>query len=75
MPQIMSIDIVKKLIKSCSVGHRRFIRESKAAERYYENRNDILYGARKSRENEPLRNTDNRIPRNFHGLLVNQKAA
>lgn len=75
MPQSMTIDVVKELIKSCSVGHRRFVRESKAAERYYENKNDILYGMKKSRENDPLRNADNRIPRNFHGLLVNQKAA
>lgn len=75
MPQVMSIDVVKELIKSCSVGHRRFIRESKVAERYYENKNDILYGVRKNRDNDPLRNADNRIPRNFHGLLVNQKAA
>ena len=75
MPQVMPIDVVKELIKSCSVGHRRFIRESKVAERYYENKNDILYGVRKNRDNDPLRNADNRIPRNFHGLLVNQKAA
>lgn len=71
----MNIDVVKELIKNYSVGHRRFTRESKTAERYYENKNDILYGARKNRENDPLRNADNRIPRNFHGLLVNQKAA
>lgn len=75
MPQIMTIEVVKELIKSQSAGHRRFIRESKAAERYYENKNDILYGTRKNRDNDPLRNADNRIPRNFHGLLVNQKAA
>lgn len=75
MPQAMPIDVVKELIKSCSIGHRRFIRESKVAERYYENKNDILYGVRKNRDNDPLRNADNRIPRNFHGLLVNQKAA
>ena len=43
MPQAMTIDIVKELIKSYSAGHRRFVRESKAAERYYENKNDILY--------------------------------
>ena len=75
MLQTMPIEVVKELIKSCSVGHRRFIRESKVAERYYENKNDILYSERKNRDNDPLRNSDNRIPRNFHGLLVNQKAA
>lgn len=75
MQRVMPINVVKELIKNCSVGHRRFVRESKAAERYYENKNDILYGMKKSRDNDPLRNADNRIPRNFHGLLVNQKAA
>nr|WP_308743167.1 phage portal protein [uncultured Anaerocolumna sp.] len=29
----------------------------------------------KDETESPLRNADNRIPRNFHGLLVNQKAS
>lgn len=71
----MKIEVVKELIKYSSLNHRRHIRRSKTAERYYENKNDILYSAGKDREHDPLRNSDNRIPRNFHGLLVNQKAA
>lgn len=64
-----------KLIENKAKNHRRFLASSKEAERYYRNENDILRKSRKSREVEPLRNADNRIPRNFHGLLVNQKAA
>lgn len=64
-----------KLIENKAKNHRKFLMSSREAERYYRNENDILYKSRKSREVEPLRNADNRIPRNFHGLLVNQKAA
>ena len=49
------------------------------AERYYRNETDILINKisdeRKEDADNPLRNADNRIPRNFHGLIVNQKAA
>lgn len=44
-------------------------------ERYYRNDNDILYHNKKGNEGQPQRNADNRIPRNFYGLLVNQKTA
>lgn len=71
----MDIEVIKALIQGSSQEHRRHIRRSREAERYYENQNDILRTSGKSRENDPIRNADNRIPRNFHGLLVNQKAA
>lgn len=71
----MNIEAVKELIKCYAPGHRKHIREARTAERYYQNQNDILYVPTKRRDNDPLRNADNRIPRNFHGLLVNQKAA
>ena len=47
------------------------------AERYYRNETDILFKkSKKEDENgNPMRNADNRIPRNFHGLIVNQKAS
>lgn len=50
------------------------------AERYYRNTNDILFRDKpadreKEESDNPLRNADNRIPRNFHGLIVNQKAS
>lgn len=46
------------------------------AERYYNSKNDILNIPKKEDDNKnPLHNADNRISHNFHGLLVNQKAA
>lgn len=47
------------------------------AERYYRNETDILAPRNIEDEGEknPLRNADNRIPRNYHGLIVNQKAS
>lgn len=70
-----TIDIVRGLIKRNAPAHRRKINQSKVAERYYRNKNDILYRTDTNRDQSPLRNADNRIPRNFHGLLVNQKAS
>ena len=73
----MDLLTMKKVIKRYTTGHASFITKASTAERYYENKNDILfYDKPKEDETEsPLRNADNRIPRNFHGLLVNQKAA
>lgn len=70
-----NIEIVKNLIKQKAVKHRQHIRRCQEADRYYRNENDILHTGVRGRDNDPLRNADNRIPRNFHGLLVNQKAA
>lgn len=74
----MDLDTMKKLIKKYESGHADFVARSEVAERYYRNQTDILFRERKDIEEEsdnPLRNADNRIPRNFHGLIVNQKAA
>ncbi len=69
------IDIVKELIKNKASWHRQHMKRCQEADRYYRNENDILrYGVR-GQDPGPLRNADNRIPRNFHGLLVNQKAS
>lgn len=70
-----NIEVVKNLIKQKAVQHRQHIKRCQEAERYYRNENDILRTGVRGRDNEPLRNADNRIPRNFHGLLVNQKAS
>lgn len=74
----MDIEVMKKLIKKYTTGHADFITKSMVAERYYRNKNDILYPD-KSEDKEdaesPLKNADNRISSKFHGLLVNQKAA
>ncbi len=73
----MDIDVAKKIIKNYTVGHEAFTFRSMEAERYYSNENDILKKKPREVEKEenPLRNADNRIPHNFHGLLVNQKAS
>lgn len=75
----MEMEAVKKLIKKYTAGHGAFLAETDTADRYYRNQTDILLDPPKKRETEqgenPLRNADNRIPFNFHGLLVNQKAS
>lgn len=74
----MELDVMKKLIKRYEAGHSDLVIKTMEAERYYRNETDILVpkpDERNSEEENPLRNADNRIPRNFHGLIVNQKAS
>lgn len=71
----MDIEIIRKLIKKNEADHKNRVQIADEAERYYRNENQITKTAAKSKENNPMRNADNRIPRNFHQLLVNQKAA
>lgn len=75
----MDINAAKKLIKEYAQGHGDFVIKADVAERYYKNKNDILFRERhkdeSGEEKNPLRNADNRISHNFHGLLVNQKAS
>ncbi|WP_455715425.1 phage portal protein [Anaerosporobacter sp.] len=72
----MEIEVIKKLIKNYETGHASFINNAMIAERYYHNKTDVLFQKKKEdNEENPLRNADNRIPRNFHGLIVNQKAS
>lgn len=77
----MELDAVKKLIKKHIPGHTAFVMQADVGERYYKNENDILYlendktKSGEEKEENPLRNADNRVPHNFHGTLVNQKAS
>lgn len=74
----MELEVMKNLIKKYEPGHTEFICKSKQAERYYRNETDILFPRpedKRDKNEKPLRNSDNRIPRNFHGLIVNQKAS
>lgn len=78
----MDIEVVKKLIRRYSAGHAVFVRRAETAQRYYRNEPDILREPTRKEKQEraqegetPLRNADNRIPFNFHGLLVDQKAS
>ena len=75
----MELEAMKKLIKKHMAGHGDFLMRAETAKRYYQNKTDILMKPLKKKEADtgenPLRNADNRIPFNFHGLLVNQKAS
>ena len=67
---------MKELLSQYMPGHAMYMIRCDIADRYYRNKSDIFYGdEKKDEEGHPLRNADNRIPRNFHGLIVNQKAA
>lgn len=74
----MEIEVVRKLIEKHQAGHSDFVARCLKAKDYYNNKTDILIpepGKSEEKEERPLRNADNRIPFNFHGLLVNQKAS
>lgn len=71
----MELEEMKKLIKKYQPGHSDFAQRASVAERYYRNETDILFKPKDDKEDSPVRNADNRIPRNFHGLIVNQKAS
>ena len=74
----MDIEVIKKLIRKYQSGHTDFVRQSEKAKAYYRNETDIMFPPLKEeqeKKEKPLRNADNRIPFNFHGLLVNQKAS
>lgn len=76
----MELEDAKKLIKEYLPGHSAFVQQADIGERYYRNENDILFRKKKEETEQdeamnPLRNADNRISHNFHGMLVNQKAA
>lgn len=71
----MNLEAMKRLIAKYQYGHTDFVIRAETGERYYRNETDIMFKEKKSEEEKTLRNADNRIPRNFHGLIVNQKAA
>ncbi len=70
----MDVEVARNLIKKYCIGHQDFISRAEVAERYYRNKTDILFKAKKNDE-EPIRNADNRITSSFYSLLVNQKAS
>lgn len=70
----MTIETLAKLIKNRKLGHSVFVEKAEVAERYFDGMNDICLMPKKDDANgNPLRNADNRVPRNFYKLLVNQK--
>lgn len=73
---MLDLESAKKLIKKYVAGHEDYVNQCEVADRYYRNKTDILFKKHDMDEQgNPMRKADNRIPRNFHGLLVNQKAA
>ena len=72
----MELEAMKGLIKKYKEGHATFMTEAMKSESYYRNETDVVHQSKKKdAEGNPMRNADNRIPRNFHGLIVNQKAS
>lgn len=74
----MELEAARKLITKYEGLQNGFRTKAEIAMRYYTGGNDILF--RKAKEPcqeegaNPLRNADNKIAFNFHGLLVDQKA-
>lgn len=72
----MELEVMKKLIRRHQRAHRKLVRDSLRAERYYRRKNDILkIGAKNTGSENPMHSADNRIPSNFYNILVNQKAS
>lgn len=71
----MDIELAKKLIRDHAAQHEHAVIRAEKAERYYRKDNDILHAKPREEKEDPVRNADNRIPSNFYGLLVNQKAS
>ncbi len=79
----MELETVKKLINHYLAKHEVFVTAAKEAEKYYENEDSILNtGAAavdainqylKQCGQNPLHSADNRIPLNWHRILVDQK--
>jgi SPP1 family phage portal protein len=73
----MTREKLQKIISKYQKGHSLYVNECKVSEAYYRGDNDILKigVAGKTELTKTIRAADNRIPRNFHALLVNQKAS
>lgn len=72
----MELEVFKQVIKRYEPYHSDFMIKADVGKRYYHNDTDILFQNKKEdNDGNPMRNADNRIPRNFHGLIVNQKAS
>lgn len=76
----MEIETLKKLIKKHEASFIKSVDDTKVAERYYANQNDIVTTSnpldKKNDSNDnPLRNADNRISHAYFPLLQNQKAS
>lgn len=72
----MDIQTIERIIENHRAGHAEFVSKAMTAERYYDGHSAILDQPRKDTDADAtLHNADNRIPTNFHELLVNQKVS
>lgn len=72
----MDLETARNMIEKHMRGHTDFVGKCMVAERYYRNDNDINHRQPKKDEEENLlHRACNKVPRNFHGFLVNQKAS
>ncbi|MCU5830200.1 phage portal protein, partial [Clostridioides difficile] len=69
----MELEKIRAII-SADAARRQEILQAKS---YYYNKNDILKKGVvvQNRDENPLRNADNRISHNFHEILVDEKAS
>ncbi len=80
----MKLDVARKIIESSIKRHSDFIKQAEAGIRYYGNDNDVTKNGAaaisevnsflKTLGKNPLKSADNRIPTNWHKILVDQKA-
>lgn len=76
-------DFINNYLNDHDSEFRVFLDKAITAERYYKNDTDIkrfdrfrdVNQKQAGLGNNPLRNADNRVPHNWHGLLLNQKAS
>lgn len=78
----INLNEVAKLIKKIIQDSKRVVKEIETAKRYYETKTDITITDDKALkakidavDNNPLRKADNRVPSNYHQILVDQKAS
>lgn len=77
------IKFINNYLQAHQTRFVQMIQSTVTAERYYKNENDIktfdrfrdVNSLREGSAKNPLRNADNRISHNWHGLLLNQKAS
>ena len=69
----MELETAKKLIRQYAAGHTDYMQKCAIAERYYRNETDVLYQKKEYGDDDgnPLRNADNRIPRNIQRTAWN----
>lgn len=79
----MELEAVKKIIQKKISEHQKFVADAEESERYYANDTDILFRGTgaidavnhflNSQGENPLKSADNRIPQNWHRILIDQK--